>query len=217
MRAGINHIDKTDFLMAYPTARVEAFKRQNIQNSFAAAGLAPYDPERVLSKLNIQLKTPTPPGSSHAENKEFFTPKTPKNVVELQQQVSTIKAFLKRRSKTPPSPTNLAINQMAKAAALAMNAAAILAKQNSDLLIANKKQTKKRALSTRQIAAAAGLTVKESKEVVQPPRETVEQPRLDVGGSPILPILAPRTAARAPYKCSGCGGIGHKIINCPNK
>jgi hypothetical protein len=33
----------------------------NIQSSFAAAGLVPYDPERVLSKLHTQLKMPAPP------------------------------------------------------------------------------------------------------------------------------------------------------------
>ena len=60
MRCGINHIDKLDFLAAYPQARKEAYKAETIQNSFAGAGLVPCAPDRVLSKLNIHLKTPTP-------------------------------------------------------------------------------------------------------------------------------------------------------------
>jgi hypothetical protein len=40
---------------------VEAYKAETIRNSFAAAGLVPYNPDRVLEKLDIQLKTPTPP------------------------------------------------------------------------------------------------------------------------------------------------------------
>lgn len=60
MRCGFNHIDKLDFLAAYPSARAEAYKPANIQNSFAATGIVPYSPDRVLSKLNIQLKIPTP-------------------------------------------------------------------------------------------------------------------------------------------------------------
>lgn len=63
MRLGINHIDKIDFLAAYPIARAEAFQAHTIQNSFSAAGLVPYDTERVLSKLNIILRTPSPPSS----------------------------------------------------------------------------------------------------------------------------------------------------------
>jgi hypothetical protein len=61
MRYGINHVDKLDFLEAYPLARIEVFKSETIKNSFVAAGLVPYDPDRVLSKLNIRLRTPTPP------------------------------------------------------------------------------------------------------------------------------------------------------------
>jgi hypothetical protein len=61
MRVGINHIDKLDFLEAYPLARIEAFKPGAIKNSFRSTGLIPFAPERVLSKLNVKLRTPTPP------------------------------------------------------------------------------------------------------------------------------------------------------------
>ena len=61
MRNGINHIDKLDFLEAYPSARIEAFKSETIKNSFGAAGLVPFEPDRVISKLNIRLRTPPPP------------------------------------------------------------------------------------------------------------------------------------------------------------
>ena len=53
MRLGISYIDKLDFLTAYPQARTDAFKSETIQNSFWAAGLVPFNPESVLSKLNI--------------------------------------------------------------------------------------------------------------------------------------------------------------------
>jgi hypothetical protein len=62
-KAGVNHIDKLDFLKAFPKARTAAFKSETIQNSFAGAGIVSFDPERVLEKLGIQLKTPSPPGS----------------------------------------------------------------------------------------------------------------------------------------------------------
>jgi hypothetical protein len=61
MRAGSNHIDKPDFLTAYIAARKETMAIETIRNGFASIGLVPYDPERVLSKLNTQLRTPTPP------------------------------------------------------------------------------------------------------------------------------------------------------------
>ena len=61
IRNGINHINKLDFLEAYPSARIKAFKSETIKNSFAAAGLVLFAPDQVISKLNIQLRTPTPP------------------------------------------------------------------------------------------------------------------------------------------------------------
>ena len=75
MRLGFNHIDKLDFLSAYQIARERAFQPKTIQNSFTAAGLIPFNPEHVLAKLNIHLRTPTPPPSRSSQ----FSPKTPQN------------------------------------------------------------------------------------------------------------------------------------------
>jgi len=51
IRRGTHHIDKQDFLQAYLIARTEAATTANIRSGFAATGLVPHDPERVLSKL----------------------------------------------------------------------------------------------------------------------------------------------------------------------
>ena len=53
MRLGINHIDKQEFLAAYPTARAKALYVNNIKARFAAIGLVLYDLNRVLSNLHI--------------------------------------------------------------------------------------------------------------------------------------------------------------------
>lgn len=76
---------------------MEAFRAQNTQNRFTAAGLEPANPERVLSKLNIQLETltstfPAPqiPGEAAQEAKASLPKKTSRNLVELHRQASTI-------------------------------------------------------------------------------------------------------------------------------
>lgn len=61
IRNGVNHINKQDFLKAYHAARIETMNLANIHSSFAATGLVPYNPERVLSRLHTQLKTLTLP------------------------------------------------------------------------------------------------------------------------------------------------------------
>lgn len=68
MRVGCSHIDKPDFLTAYCSTRTKTYVPDTIRNGFAATGLVPLNPERVLSILNTQLRTPTPllrPVSSH--------------------------------------------------------------------------------------------------------------------------------------------------------
>ena len=64
MRNGVNYIDKPDFLTAYHKARTEAMTPAIARSGFAATGLVPFNPERVLEKLNTQIRTPTPPTST---------------------------------------------------------------------------------------------------------------------------------------------------------
>jgi hypothetical protein len=67
IRNGVNYINKPDFLHTFYTTRTEAMTLANVQSSFVATRLVPYDPERVLSKLYTQLKTLTPPSTSHTD------------------------------------------------------------------------------------------------------------------------------------------------------
>ena len=210
MRLGINHIDKLDFLKAYPHARIEAFKSETIKNSFTAAGLVPYNPDRVISKLDIQLRTPTPPGSQGSD----WEPKTPSNYMQLQKQASSIKALLRQRSKSPLSPLNCAINQILKACQITMQSAAFLEKEVSDLRAANEKQKQMRTRSKRQIPHEGGLSVQEAVELIEAP---IEAPIVPAPPRPrrVSPPLQPRT--RALPKCSACGNEGHKRNACPNR
>lgn len=109
IRLRISYIDKLNFLTAYLQARIDTFKSDTIQNSFRAAGLVPFNPKSVLSELNIRLYTPIPP-RSRGSQASTFCPHTPANVNELYKQASSIKAFLKQRSKSPPSPLQTALN-----------------------------------------------------------------------------------------------------------
>ncbi|KAL1955058.1 hypothetical protein VTO42DRAFT_9047 [Malbranchea cinnamomea] len=59
MRLGINHIDKEKFLALYPAVHLQALNENNIKSGFRAAGLVPYDPDQVLSRLNTTMRTST--------------------------------------------------------------------------------------------------------------------------------------------------------------
>ncbi|KGO75084.1 hypothetical protein PITC_058360 [Penicillium italicum] len=110
IRNGINYIDKLDFLEAYPSARIEAFKSDTIKNSFGAAGLIPFSSDQVISKLDIRLRTPTPPPSRDSESSRNFTLKTPFTEKQLRRQALLIEALLCTGSRSPASLSDRALN-----------------------------------------------------------------------------------------------------------
>jgi hypothetical protein len=216
-RRGYNHIDKFDFLEDYQRARPEAYQPSTIQNSFAASGLVPIDAERVLSKLNISLRTPSPPNSRPSSSSIQFTLKTPRTVAQLQKQASMMKDLLDRRSKSPPSPFKLVVDQILKGHYLSLHTLALVMQDNANLRAANEKTVKKRNRSHKQIPCEEGLTVEEGLQLVAQLDLPAEALVVETNTQGDLPIQADRPATRAPPRCSGCREIGHRINTCKNR
>jgi hypothetical protein len=218
IRQGYNHIDKIDFLMDYQHARLEAFQKPStIQNSFAAAGLVPINAERVLSKLNISLRTPTPPGSRPSTSSSQFTPKTPRTIVQLNKQSSMLTDLLNQRSNSPPSSVGAILNRIIKGHSEALHQTALLAQEVSNLRMANTRIVKKRQRSTRQIPCEEGLSIEEGLQLVEQLNQPVEGDGVGSHEQGELPNQAIQPPTRAPPRCSGCREIGHKINVCKNR
>jgi hypothetical protein len=162
MRLGFNYIDKFDFLEAYPQACTAIFSADNIRSGFSATRLIPLNPDQVLSQLNIQLKTPTPPGSQSTDS----ILKMPYNLEQLKKQESTLKKLLRERIYSPPTPTKAVLDQIIKGCEMAMNNAVLLAKENQDLCAAHEKQLQNRKRSRRQIEAVEGFSIQEGQEFI---------------------------------------------------
>ena len=238
MRLHINHIDKQEFLLLYQQSRAEALNEKNILSGFAATGLAPYNPDRVLCHLHVQIRTPTPP--YHPPGGPWVA-ETPHNIVEVQCQTELIKQYLRHRAHTPPSPTERAFNQLVKACELSMNSAAIYANENAKLRLELERQRKKRGKKRRYIARGGILSSAEAMSLIKPSedaaerRESIEQTRNAVNDDvqavesiaqsqgafeeevvPVEPaIKEPRR--RAPSKCSLCGSMEHNARKCHKK
>jgi hypothetical protein len=209
MRNGVNHIDKQDFLEAYYNARKETMNQANISSSFAATRLLLYDPERVLAKLNTQLRTPTPPLARLEP--EPWAPETLYNIVELELQSKAIKDYLKRRTKSPPSLIEAALDQLVKGCEMAMNSAILLVEENRQLRAINAKQVKKRARRRTFIATSGTLTIQEGLALSEP---TVEPVIEAVGGVTTDELIV---RPRAPRTCSICRSQLHTARTCPAK
>jgi hypothetical protein len=208
MRVGVNHVDKVDFLRAYYTARIIAITASTIQSGFAATGIVPYDPDRVLAKLCTQLRTPTPPGDLPQLQGQWI-PETPHNVSELELQAKAIKDYIQRRTQSPPSPTDLALNQLVKGCQLAMHNAVILAEENKQLRVENQRQKAKRAQKRTYIATGGVLSVQEGLNR----SNTAGKGPVSAVGRVTDQDLGPQT--RAPRMCSMCRSLLHTARTCP--
>lgn len=211
MRAGIDHVDKLEFLSNYPEARSDAFTFETIQNSFKAAGLVPHCPTEVLDKLTIRISTPTPP---HSRGSSDLSPRTPINPRQLLRQASSIKSGLKQRSKSPPSPIKSALEQVFKGCETAIHNAAFLARQHEQLRAINEKQHSRRQESNRHTAYTGSLDVSEAAELMAELARTSTPTQQ--GGSDQAKI-GRQTSTRAPKRCSGCRSLEHTYNKCPNR
>jgi len=63
IQAYIIHITKNNFLPAFYIAYFAAITKNNIQEGFRGTGLLLFDPEKVISILDLKLYIPTPENS----------------------------------------------------------------------------------------------------------------------------------------------------------
>jgi hypothetical protein len=68
---------------------------KNIKAAFRGAGLVPLDPEIVVSKLGVQLRTPTP-AEEVASPSTPWVSKTPKTMLEAQSQSEYLDKQIRR-------------------------------------------------------------------------------------------------------------------------
>jgi hypothetical protein len=86
-RSRIYYINKQTFLLAFKAAFSKAITADNIRAGFGGAGLVPHNPDVVLSKLDVRLRTPTPPKPSDVA----WEPKTPRTAHEVEEQSTLIR------------------------------------------------------------------------------------------------------------------------------
>jgi hypothetical protein len=204
MSLGVNHINKQEFIPLYQQARSEALHERNIQSGFAATGLVPHNPERVLSILHTPIHTPSP----QLLPQEAYSTATPHNISKLQQQAELIKQHLKRRRRTqsPPSPTDQALNQLIKGCQMAMHSTILLATQNEQLMEENKHQKQNRAKRRKYTARGGIVTGAEARELAQNAEYRSQEAQTGNQAEP---------QQRAPPRCSLCTSLEHKANRCP--
>ena len=112
----------------------------------------PLQPDVVLSKLDVQLRTPTPAALSKAP----WEARTPSNVRELEAQSTLIRDRVRRHKSSSPASIIEAIGQLKKGAEVMMLSAEVMRDRIASLKKANeaasaRKQRKKKRIQQRGV------------------------------------------------------------------
>jgi hypothetical protein len=113
IKAHINHITKTEFFIAFKAAHLATMTPSNIQGGFRGAGLVPYNPQAILSKLDIKLRTPTPTGPPLLDADPWVS-QTPHNSKEALSQSEHVRRRITRHQGSSPTSIFSAVKQLAK-------------------------------------------------------------------------------------------------------
>jgi hypothetical protein len=198
-RNHINYITKLEFLPAFKAAFKKSFTKENICSSFRGAGLVPLDPEVVVSKLDVHLRTPTPPRTEDT----LWEPKTPSNTRELKAQSTLINESIERSTNSLPTSLQNAIKQYQKGAELLAHELVLMKDENTALRKANDAATKRRSRKRNYIQKGGILTIEDAQEII-----ASEVPVDQEDGE------RPAKRVRTERHCGRCGKIGHDARTC---
>jgi hypothetical protein len=205
IRHHINHITKLEFLPAFKIAYDRSFTSANICSAFRGAGLVPLQPDTVLSKLDVQLRTPTPAALPEAP----WEARTPSNVRELDAQSTLIRERVRRHKSSSPASIIEAINQLKKGAEVMMLSAELMRDRITSLERANeaasaRKQRKKKRIQKR------GVLTKGAGEDLLAQREADQQIAREERREGQRSGVSRQALAR----CTKCRETGHNSRTC---
>ncbi|KAJ0126560.1 Uncharacterized protein HZ326_30333 [Fusarium oxysporum f. sp. albedinis] len=208
MRAGTTHITKEDFFPAFLAAFQESMTEKNIRGGFRGAGLVPLDPESVISRLDVKLRTPTPVEGVD-ELPAPWVSQTPHNPAEASSQSEFIKNRISRHQGSSPTSILHAVDQFAKGTQGIMHQMALLRSENqilrqeNEILSRRRRAKKKRLREGGSLTLAEGQNLQDQKEVNM---QLEEESRRKCGRR-----RRPETKER---RCGVCGKSGHNARRC---
>ncbi|KAJ0157765.1 Carboxylesterase patB [Fusarium oxysporum f. sp. albedinis] len=208
IRCSITHISKTEFFPAFYAAFKATFTESNIQGGFRGAGLAPLDPETVISKLDVQLRTPTPPGEAGQPSTPWVS-KTPKSAIEAQSQSEYLERRIRRHKSSSPESIIEALKSNTKAIKAVMHEVVLLRSELRNLREANEILSRRRRAKRTRVQKRGVMTVQEASQVID---------QMDVDMQVVAELSRSgrqgRSARPGNRRCGVCGKAGHNARTC---
>jgi hypothetical protein len=208
IKAHINHITKVEFLMAFKQAYQQSITVANGQAGFRGAGLIPFDPQVVISKLDVKLRTPTPVGPPSIDADPWVS-QTPHNPMEALSQTTLVRDRIARHQGSSPTPLFQTVASLAKGTERLAHELTLVNAELRTLRAANEALSKRRRAKKNRIRQGGALTVEDAHDIMAQD-EVNEQIRRDRRSRGVNREEGISTARR----CGTCGKTGHNARTC---
>jgi hypothetical protein len=208
IKAHINHISKVEFFLAFKRAYLQSISVQNAQAGFRGAGLVPFNPEIVLSKLDVRLQTPilsTPPPLEA----DPWVSQTPHNPTDALSQTTLVKNRIARHKGSSPTPIFDTVAALAKGTELLAHQLTLVTAENRMLREANQALSRRRRAKKTRIRQGGMLTVEDAQDILARKKakdEVKRDKRLEEG--------IQKEGQSSERCCRTCGKSGHNARTC---
>lgn len=208
IRAHITHITKVEFFETFKAAFFASFSEGNIRSGFQGSGLVPYNPDTVISKLDVKLRTPTPTGPPPVTMDPWIS-RTPQNPVEATLQSEYIKSRIANHQNSSPTSIYGAIDHIAKSAKSVMHSVALLKDWVTTLEDVNHTLSKRRRGKTTRIQHGGILSLQSGKGILDQgdiDRQLAQEIHMKDDNS--------KRAKPRERRCGTCSKPGHNARTC---
>ena len=208
IRAHITHITKVEFFLAFYAAYIASVTPENIAGGFRGAGLIPFDPQAVTSKLDVKLRTPTPTGLPGVDANPWVS-QTPHNPTETLSQTILVKTRISGHQGSSPTQIFQAVEQLTKGVEEMAHMMTLLKAETHNLRKANEALSKRRRVKKTRVRQGGVLTVGDAQDILaqkDAEEQVARDRRENRGGDGERPATVQR--------CSNCGRPGHNARTC---
>ena len=208
IKAHINHITKVEFFIAFKAAYLQSITTENAKAGFRGAGLIPFNPQAVISKLDVKLQTPTPNDPPSADADPWVS-QTPHNPTDALSQTTLVKNRIALHQGSSPTPIFTTVAALAKGTEILAHEVTLLTAENRTLRKANEALSKRRRAKKNRIRQGGALTVEDANDILAQ-KEVDEQIRRDKRSREGFQIEGRSTVRR----CGTCRKPGHNAQTC---
>ncbi|KAJ8115409.1 hypothetical protein OPT61_g2929 [Boeremia exigua] len=151
-----------DGYKSHDLLQFQQYCKDNKIGGFRGAGLAPFDPERVIMALDVKLRTPSP---QLPTNNEPWQSQTPSNTLESGSQSTLIREKYKKQQGSSPNSVLSALEHYAKGGAILSHKLVLAQQEIKELRAANEAATRRKSHKRKRVQKEGTLIVEDGQRL----------------------------------------------------